>query len=75
MDDVGNSTAQRYRGDAGGTWYLVSGGRLVRGDLLFLSVATVATLAPALISFSFFKLINLFIFGCVGSSFLCEGFL
>ena len=23
----------------------------------------------------FFKLINLFIFGCVGSSFLCEGFL
>ena len=26
-------------------------------------------------SFFFFKLINLFIFGCVGSSFLCEGFL
>ena len=25
--------------------------------------------------FFFFKLINLFIFGCVGSSFLCEGFL
>ena len=23
----------------------------------------------------FFKLINLFIFGCVGSSFLCKGFL
>ena len=27
------------------------------------------------ISFSFFLKINLFIFGCVGSSFLCKGFL
>ena len=27
------------------------------------------------VSCIFFKLINLFIFGCVGSSFLCEGFL
>lgn len=32
------------------TWNLVSDGGLVRGDLLFLSVATVATVAPALIS-------------------------
>ena len=30
---------------------------------------------PYILLYFFFKLINLFIFGCVGSSFLCEGFL
>ena len=32
-------------------------------------------LLPYFLFFFFFKLINLFIFGCVGSSFLCKGFL
>ena len=33
------------------------------------------SLKTNILEFFFFNLINLFIFGCVGSSFLCEGFL
>ena len=39
-------------------------------------VMSIVTVVPHVVSFlNFFKLINLFIFGCVGSPFLREGFL